>query len=73
LLLAEGMSLVGFAERCVVPYLYRYSYLKTHGEAPFGDLEHGAEGIREDLRLLFGVDAKSLVSQQGFAGLTLSI
>jgi hypothetical protein len=73
LLLAEGMSLVGFAERCVVPYLYPYSYLKTHGEAPFGDLEHGAEGIREDLRLLFGVDAKSLVSQQGFAGLTLSI
>jgi hypothetical protein len=48
-------------ERCVVPYLYRYSYLKTHGEAPFGDLEHGAEGIQEDLRLLLGVDAKSAV------------
>jgi hypothetical protein len=62
LLLAEGMSLIGFVERCVIPYLYRYSYLKTHGEAPFGDLEHGAEGIREDLRLLFGVDAKSAVS-----------
>jgi len=61
LLLAEGMSLVGFVERCVVPYLYRYSYLKTHGEAPFGDLEHGAEGIQEDLRLLLGVDAKSAV------------
>ena len=61
LLLAEGMSLVGFVERCVVPYLYRYSYLKTHGEAPFGDLEHGAGGIAEDLRLLFGVEAKSAV------------
>ena len=56
LLLAEGLSLVAFVERCVVPYLYRYSYLKTYGEAPFGDLAHGAEGIREDLRLLFGVD-----------------
>jgi hypothetical protein len=61
LLLAEGLSLVGFVERCVVPYLYRFSYLKTHGEAPFGDLEHGPEGIREDLRLLFGVDAISAV------------
>jgi len=61
LLLTEGLSLVGFIERCVVPYLYRYSYLKTYGEAPFGDLAHGADGIREDLRLLFGVDRDSAV------------
>jgi SEC-C motif-containing protein len=61
LLLTEGLSLVGFVERCVVPYLYRYSYLKTYGEAPFGDLAHGADGIREDLRLLFGVDRDSAV------------
>ena len=61
LLLAEGLSLVGFVERCLVPYLYRYSYLKTFGEAPFGDLAHGAEGIREDLGLLLGVDRESAV------------
>jgi hypothetical protein len=61
LLLADGMSLVGFVERCLVPYLYRYSHLETYGEAPFGDLAHGAEGIREDLRLLFGVERESAV------------
>ncbi len=61
LLLAEGLSIVGFVERCVVPYLYRYSYLKAHDEAPFGDLPHGAEGIQEDLRLLFGVHQESAV------------
>ena len=33
----------------------------TYDEAPFGDLAHGAEGIREDLRLLFGVDRESAV------------
>jgi len=50
-----------FLERCVIPYLYRYSYLRTHGEAPFGDLEHGASGIREDLRLLLGRKRQSEV------------
>jgi len=28
---------------------------------PLWDLAHGAEGIREDLRLLFGVDRESAV------------
>jgi hypothetical protein len=61
LLLAEGISLIGFVERCVVPYLYRFSYLKMYGEAPFEDLAHGPDGIREDLRLLFGIDRESAV------------
>lgn len=61
LMVAEGLSLLGFVERCVIPYLYRYSYLKKYGEAPFGDLVHGAEGIQEDLRLLLGVDRESVV------------
>ena len=43
------------------PYLFRYSYLKTYGEAPFGNLAQGADGIREDLRFLFGVDRDSAV------------
>lgn len=60
-MLAEGLSLVGFVERCVIPYLYRYSYLKMYGEAPFGDLEHGTSGITEDLRLLFELKRQSEV------------
>ncbi len=55
LMLAEGLSLVGFVERCVIPYLYRYSYLKAYGEAPFEDLEHGPDGIAQDLQLLLGL------------------
>ena len=62
LMLAEGLSLVGFVERCVIPYLYRYSYLKMYGEAPFDDLEHGPNGIAEDLRLLLGLNRQSEVS-----------
>lgn len=61
LMLAEGLSLVGFVERCVIPYLYRYSYLQMYGEAPFDDLEHGPDGITEDLRLLLGLERRSEV------------
>jgi hypothetical protein len=61
LMLSEGLSLVGFIDRCLVPYLYRFSYLETHGEAPFEDLEHGVSGIREDLRQLLGAKQKSEV------------
>jgi len=60
-MLAEGLSLVGFVERCVIPYLYRYSYLKMYGEAPFDDLEHGPTGIAEDLRRLLGLKRQSEV------------
>jgi hypothetical protein len=55
LMLSEGLSLVGFIDRCLIPYLYRFSYQETHGEAPFEDLEHGVSGIREDLRHLLEV------------------
>jgi hypothetical protein len=56
LMLSEASSLVGFIDRCLIPYLYRFSYQETHGEAPFEDLEHGVSGIREDLRQLLGVE-----------------
>ena len=61
LMLCEGLSLVGFIDRCLIPYLYRFSYLETHGEAPFEDLEHGVSGIREDLRQLLGAKRESEV------------
>lgn len=61
LMLSEGLSLVGFIDRCLIPYLYRFSYLETRGEAPSEDLEHGVNGIREDLRQLLGVKRESEV------------
>jgi hypothetical protein len=54
-MLSGGLSLAAFVERCVIPYLYRYSHWKACGEAPFEELAHGVEGIKEDLRLLFGL------------------
>jgi hypothetical protein len=40
-------------ERCVIPYLYGHSYFKRNGVMPFGDLAHGARGLREDLMAIF--------------------
>jgi hypothetical protein len=61
LMLSERLSLVAFVERCVIPYLYRFSHLKMYGEAPFGDLDHGPSGIKKDLQLLFGLKQESEV------------
>jgi hypothetical protein len=60
-MLSEGLSLVGFIDRCLIPYLYRFSYLVIHGEAPFEDLEHGVSGIKEDLRQLLRAKRESEV------------
>lgn len=58
-MLSGGLSVAAFVERCVVSYLYRYSHLKAYGEAPFDDLAHGVDGLKEDLRLLLGLGTES--------------
>jgi len=55
-LLAEKPSLLGFAEKCLVPYLAGISHkLSTGKPLPFGELEHGAPGALADYQLLFGL------------------
>ena len=56
LILAETPSLLSFIERCVVPYLYGYSIVESGGVLPFGELSHGARGLRDDLASMFGMD-----------------
>jgi hypothetical protein len=56
LILTESPSILRFVERCVIPYLYGYSYFERYGILPFGELKHGEEGIREDFASLFGTD-----------------
>src|ERR1035438_3766482 len=56
LILAETSSLLSFVERCVVPYLYGYSIVETGGTLPFGELSHGARGLRDDLASVIGMD-----------------
>jgi hypothetical protein len=55
LILSTSPTVKGFVDRCVVPYLYGYSYVEKHGHPPFGELSHGELGIREDFASLYGV------------------
>lgn len=53
-LIRRKPSLVGFAENCLVPYLYAVSNkLQNGGNFVFGDLKHGAPGIIQDYKSLF--------------------
>lgn len=56
LILAETPSLLSLVERCLIPYLYGYSIVESGGVPPFGELSHGARGLRDDLASLIGVD-----------------
>jgi hypothetical protein len=55
LTLAEDPSILGFIQKCLIPYLYGFSYRAKHGAMPFGELEHGAKGILKDFADLFEV------------------
>ena len=44
-LFLEQPTLLGFVNRLLVPYLYGYSFWRTHGYHPFGEAAHGPEGI----------------------------
>ncbi len=52
-----------FVELCVIPYLYGYSYFEKHSKSPFGELDHGEDGIRQDLASLYGVEGRDVVPQ----------
>jgi hypothetical protein len=56
LILAESPSLLSFVERCVVPYLYGYAIVESGGVLPFGELSHGARGLRDDLASVIGMN-----------------
>lgn len=51
-------NLPTFVNRCVVPYLYGFSYKEKYGVLPQGELPHGREGVLEDYCTLFNVDNK---------------
>lgn len=63
LALSKSPTLPGFIRSCVIPYLYGFSYREKHGELPFGELDHGMKGIRNDLADLFGVQDRKAVEQ----------
>ena len=56
-------TLVGFAENCLVPYLYAVSNKLQNGEDfSFGELAHGEKGIVEDYMELFRFKTRSQVN-----------
>lgn len=54
-------TLVGFVCNCVVPYLYSFSYKVKFGKMPFGELSHGALGILEYYKDLFGINDNGVI------------
>lgn len=61
-LLAEDPTLTGFAEKCLVPYLFAQSrILAASGGFAFGELAHGLPGMLDDYVALFAVKEFSQV------------
>lgn len=55
--LAKTPTLEGFAEKCLVPYLFAVSHKLTHGgDFLFGELAHGSPGELTDYINLLGLE-----------------
>lgn len=52
-MLSAQPTITGFAEWCLVPYLYAMSHRLRTGSFPFGELPHYAEGMLADYVALF--------------------
>ena len=48
-------SLLGFVDRCLIPYLYGYAHHERGAALPFGELDHGSPGLLFEYRHLLGV------------------
>lgn len=54
--LSQRPTLTGFAEECLIPYLFAISHkLRLGGPLPFDELQHGTPGILADYADLFGL------------------
>lgn len=58
----QPLTLVGFAKRCIVPYLYAMT-LREQGRPAFvfGELAHGSAGLLQDYEQILGVTGLSRV------------
>lgn len=62
--IAEKPTLVGFSEKCLVPYLYAISNkLQNGGEFAFSELAHGNQGIIDDYLDMFKLKTRAQVIQ----------
>jgi hypothetical protein len=54
--LSVSPTLLTFVEGILIPYLYGHAYFLKHGKMPFGELDHGVAGIRDELARIFSVN-----------------
>lgn len=57
LILLQSVSIKSFVERCVIPYLYAYTIYRDTGALPYGELQHGVDGLLEDTSDLIGISS----------------
>ncbi|MCH8146686.1 MAG: hypothetical protein IH987_01655 [Planctomycetes bacterium] len=63
-------DLATFVDTFVVPYLYGFSHKERYGTLPFGELEHGYEGMIEDLKSFLKVgDERTCIELLRLTGL----
>lgn len=57
----DNSKFEGFFASIVEPCLFSIAYKVKFGSAPFGELEHGEDGLIDDYESLFGVNGKKSV------------
>ncbi len=57
----ENPTLLGFVEKCLIPYLYRFSFISMYHKLPYGDRSHGWLGLYEYYQELFQIKEKKAV------------
>ena len=56
-------NLTGFADKCLVPYLYAVSYKLMHGgDFVFGELAHGDQGVVDDYSVMLGLKERHQIT-----------
>lgn len=60
-ILFEYPAVTKFVEKILDPFLYAVTYKVKHDIYPFGDLDHGEDGLIDDYEQLFNVKEKAAV------------
>lgn len=61
--LAEQPTLLGYADKCLIPFLFAHAHWDRTGALPWADLAHGPGGLIQDYREMFKAkDADAVVA-----------
>ena len=57
--LASSPTLITLVDEILIPYLFGYSYYSRNGKMPYGELEHGVDGLLQQFATLFGTTSRT--------------